>query len=53
MVVKRLFGLVCDRLCELVYDCLWNVQKKIFRGYLDEEKNLDCQGLVWPILWPA
>ena len=38
MVVKRLFGLfknglwpflwlVCDRHCELVYDCLWNVQK--------------------------
>ena len=53
MAVKGLFGLfrnglcpflwfVCGRLCELVRDCLWNVQKIVFRGYLDEEKNPAC-----------
>ena len=34
-----LLWLVCGRLCKLVCDCLWNVQKIVFRGYLDEEKK--------------
>ena len=52
MVVNELFVLfkndlwsflwiVCGWLCDLVCDCLWNVQKIVFRGCLDEEKNLD------------
>ena len=52
MAIKGLFGLfknglwsflwlVYGRLCELVCDCLWNVQKIVFKGCLDEEKNLN------------
>ena len=53
MIAKGLFGLfknglwpflwlVCFWLCELVCDCLWGVQKIIFRDCLDEEKNPNC-----------
>ena len=50
MAIKELFELskngvwlflwvACGWLCELVCDCLWNVQKIVFRGCLDEEKK--------------
>ena len=49
MAIKGLFGLFKNVLwpflwlvCELVCGSLWNVQKIIFKGCLDEEKNSDC-----------
>ena len=53
MTVKGIFGLfknglrlflwlVYDRFCELVCDYLWNVQKIVFRGCFDKEKNSVC-----------